>query len=47
MPGTQTGRQRILDEVTHMVTDFSRLKSLDLSVSTAALEEAFRRRYGR
>lgn len=46
MPATQTGRQRILDEVAHLVTSFSRLKQIDCKTATFALEEAFRKRYG-
>ena len=46
MPATQTGRQRILDEVTHLVGAFSRLKLIDAMSATSALEETFRRRYG-
>jgi vacuolar protein sorting-associated protein 54 len=45
MPGTQTGRQRILDEVTHLVTAFSRMKQVDASALTDTLEETFRKRY--
>ena len=46
MPATQTGRQRILDEVTHLVGAFSRLKLIDAMSATSPLEENFRRRYG-
>jgi vacuolar protein sorting-associated protein 54 len=47
MPSTQTGRQRILDEVTHMITNFSRLKIIDCTSYLTALEDTFRRRYGK
>lgn len=47
MPSTQTGRQRILDEVTHLVTAFSRIKQVDASALTDSLEETFRKRYAR
>ena len=47
MPSTQTGRQRILDEVTHLAGAFARLKLVDASAATSALEQTFRRRYVR
>ena len=48
MPTTATGKQRILDEVAHLVIAFSRLKQIDqvAIAATATLEESFRRRYG-
>ena len=48
MPSTMAGKQRILDEVAHLVIAFSRLKQIDqvALTATATLEEAFRRRYG-
>jgi len=46
MPSTPTGRQRIMDEVTHMVLALSRLKQVDGS-SLQSLEETFKRRYMR
>lgn len=48
MPSTTTGKQRILDEVAHLVIAFSRLKQIDqvAIAATATLEESFRRRYG-
>ena len=48
MPTTATGKQRILDEVAHLVIAFSRLKQIDqvAAAATATLEESFRRRYG-
>lgn len=45
MPSTQTGKQRILDDVTHLVTTFSRLKQIDCKEITNILEENFRKRY--
>jgi vacuolar protein sorting-associated protein 54 len=47
MPATETGRQRILDEVTHIISGFSRLKLVDSTGPTSLLEDSFRRRYGR
>lgn len=47
MPATQTGRQRILDEITHLVTAFSRIKQIDASALTDSLEDTFRKRYMR
>ena len=47
MPSTQTGRQRILDEITHLVTAFSRIKQIDASALTDTLEETFRKKYVR
>jgi vacuolar protein sorting-associated protein 54 len=46
-PVTQTGRQRILDEITHLVTAFSRIKQIDATALTDSLEETFRKRYAR
>lgn len=46
MPSTQTGRQRILDEISHLVTSFSQLRQVDSKVANNTLEEAFRKRYG-
>jgi hypothetical protein len=45
LPNTQAGRQRILDEITHLVTAFSRLKQIDSSALTEALEDTFRRKF--
>lgn len=45
MPNTQTGKQRILDEVTHLITSFSRLKQIDCTQLTNSLEESFRKKY--
>ena len=42
-PSTQTGKQRILDEVSHLVSAFSLLKQLDCSAIT--LEDSFGKRY--
>lgn len=47
MPSSQTGRQRILDEITHLVTAFSRMKQIDCSALTDSLEDTFRKRYVR
>ncbi|KAJ1428222.1 Vps54-like protein-domain-containing protein [Ochromonadaceae sp. CCMP2298] len=47
LPGTQAGCQRILDEVTHLVTAFSRLKQIDSSALTEQLEETFRKKFHR
>ncbi len=44
-PTTNAGRQRILDEVSHLVTSFSRFKYVDATTTTITLEETFRRRY--
>lgn len=48
MPSTPAGKQRILDEVAHLVIAFSRLKQIDqvALTATATLEDSFRRRYG-
>jgi len=43
MPSTQTGRQRILDEVVHVVNACSMLKQVDASSIT--LEDTFRARF--
>jgi vacuolar protein sorting-associated protein 54 len=45
MPNTQTGKQRILDDVSHVVTTFSRLKQIDCKAQVTQLEESFRKRY--
>jgi vacuolar protein sorting-associated protein 54 len=45
MPSTQTGRQRILDEITHLVNAFSRIKSIDATTLTDTLEDTFRKKY--
>jgi vacuolar protein sorting-associated protein 54 len=47
MPATETGKQRILDEVTHIVSGFSRLKLVDCTGPMSLLDDTFRRRYGR
>lgn len=46
-PTTVIGRQRILDEVTHLVSTLSRLKHVDGSVLTEQLEETMRKKYTR
>jgi vacuolar protein sorting-associated protein 54 len=45
MPATKTGRQRIMDEVTHLSAAVSLLQSIKSSSEMALLEEAFRRKY--
>eukprot|EP01041_Mallomonas_annulata_P005065 gene5065-10139_t len=45
MPSTQTGRQRILDEVVHLVNACSVLKQVD--ASSISLEDSFRTKFGR
>jgi vacuolar protein sorting-associated protein 54 len=45
MPATKTGRQRIMDEVTHLSAAVSLLQSINSSSEMALLEEAFRRKY--
>ena len=47
MPVSSGGKQRILDEVAHLVVAFLRLKQIDLvaAEATAVLEETFRKRY--
>jgi len=45
MPTTNAGRQRILDEVSHLVTSFSRFKYVDITTTTITLEDTFHRRY--
>lgn len=47
MPSTETGRQRILDEVTHVVSGFSRLKLVDSTGPASLLDDSFRRKYSR
>jgi len=47
MPNTQAGKQRILDEITHLVTAFSRLKQIDSSILTESLEATFRKKFMR
>ena len=44
-PQTITGKQRILDEVTHLTASFSLLKSVDSSTEMAQLEEALKRKF--
>eukprot|EP01036_Dinobryon_divergens_P022582 gene22582-30847_t len=46
MPSTPTGRQRITDEVTHLVLALSRLKHVDSAI-LQSLEETFKRKYMR
>lgn len=46
LPNTLAGRQRILDEITHLVTSFSRLKQVDASALNT-LEESFKKKYAR
>jgi vacuolar protein sorting-associated protein 54 len=45
MPATQTGRQRILDEISHTLAALALLKDTDPGKSLIAAEEAFRKRY--
>jgi len=45
-PATLTGRQRILDEITHMSSSFSVLRDVDCSAAMAALEGVFRAKFG-
>ncbi len=45
IPHTKTGKQRILDEVTHLSSSFSLLKSVDCVNEMTQLEETFRRKY--
>ena len=45
MPLTQTGKQRILDEVTHLISELYRLKLVE-TASIGNLEEVFRKKYG-
>jgi vacuolar protein sorting-associated protein 54 len=42
-PSTQTGRQRITDEVSHLVIELSKLKNIN--PSSIVIEESFRKRY--
>jgi len=42
-PNTQTGKQRILDEVTHLVASFQQLSQITATAVT--LEETFRKKY--
>ena len=44
MPLTQTGKQRILDEVTHLISELYRLKQVETS-GIGNLEEIFRKKY--
>jgi hypothetical protein len=44
LPNTLAGRQRIMDEISHLLTSFSRLKQVDASV-LHSLEETFKHRY--
>ena len=44
MPLTQTGKQRILDEVTHLISELYRLKQVETS-SIGNLEDTFRKKY--
>ena len=43
MPSTQTGKQRIIDEVTHLVHNFSNLKYINLENLT--IEDTLRKKY--
>jgi len=45
MPQTKTGRQRILDEVTHLTAGFALLQSVNSSTEMTQLEETFRRKF--
>lgn len=44
MPATQTGRQRIVDEVSHLVVSFQQLASVS-AAAAMPIEEAFRKKY--
>ncbi|CAM9355766.1 unnamed protein product [Ectocarpus fasciculatus] len=43
MPNTQTGKQRILDEVSHLVVSFQQLPQV--SAAAVTLEDTFRKKY--
>jgi vacuolar protein sorting-associated protein 54 len=45
LPSTQTGRQRIVDEISHLASNLSRLKFTDSSSLT--IEETFRKKFER
>lgn len=45
MPLTSVGKQRILDDVSYLVTSFSRLKQIDCKQETLQLEDIFKRKY--
>jgi len=45
MPQTKTGRQRIIDEVTHLTAGFALLQSVNSSTEMAQLEDTFRRKF--
>lgn len=47
MPSSVAGKQRILDDITHLVFSLSKLKHVDTSVLTAQLEDHFRKKFGR
>lgn len=47
MPSSAGGRQRILDELTHLVSTLARLKHVDATVLTSQLEESMRKKYTR
>jgi vacuolar protein sorting-associated protein 54 len=46
MPSTPVGRQRIIDEIVHLIAAFAKLNIFVAGTATAALEEAFRKKYG-
>eukprot|EP00605_Chrysophyceae_sp_TOSAG23-4_P002849 GSChrysophyteH1.ASY1.ANO1.3138.1 assembled CDS len=45
MPHTKTGKQRILDEATHITATFSLLKNIECSGEMKQIEELFQRKY--
>lgn len=45
MPHSGTGKQRILDEITHLVANLSRLKQIDSTSLSVSLEDTFRSKY--
>jgi vacuolar protein sorting-associated protein 54 len=47
MPSSVAGRQRILDEVTHLVSTLARLKHVDATILTGQLEESMRKKFTR
>jgi vacuolar protein sorting-associated protein 54 len=44
MPSTQTGRQRVVDEVSHLVVSFQQLSCVN-AAAAIPIEEAFRKKY--
>jgi vacuolar protein sorting-associated protein 54 len=47
MPSSVAGQQRILDEVTHLVSTLARLKHVDATILTGQLEESMRKKFAR